>query len=243
MQKTEFEIITVSSHRPSEWYYCYDEFFKSAQVHGHEVTVLGQNGEYKGLISKPKILKAYLDAKLPRKKNVIFADCWDLLFLRDPSEAFDLWDKKSILFNSELTLFPRGDLLEAFPDGGSPYRFLNSGFFIGEWDQIRDLLTKMKLEEIPDDFRKPDGSMHHENDQEYYLQAYADKLVPMTLDSQCQVCQTLHAVPKEEIELISWDRFKNVRTGSEPPIAHANGGGKDGPIMPTLVQNWKKANL
>lgn len=239
--QSEFEIITVSSHRPSEWYYCYDDFFKSAQMHGHQVTTIGDKGEYKGLISKPKILKAYLDAKLPRKKHVMFADCWDLLFLRDPQEAFDLWDKKSILFNAEVTLFPRSDLEASFPTQASGYNFLNSGFFIGEWDQIRELLGKMNLHQIPDDYRKSDGSMHHENDQAYYLQAYADHLVPMSLDSQCEICQTLHAIPAEEVEHISWDRIRNVKTGTEPPVVHANGGGKDGPIMPKIVKTWREA--
>lgn len=235
----DFQIITVSSHRPNEWYYCYDEFFKSVAKHGHEVTVLGKDGGYKGLLSKPKLLKQHILSGGVDSENIMFTDCWDVLFLYDPALAFSLWQREGITFNAEKNLFPRSDLDQFFPDNGSPFKYLNSGFFIGETQAILTLLEHMRLDEIPDDYRKDDGTMHHENDQGNYIQAFTEQPVPMNLDSDCLICQTLHGVTPEEVSIFKEIQLLNKVTNTFPIVAHANGGGKDGPIMPELVKAWK----
>jgi len=238
-----FEIITVSSHRPTQPYYCYDEFFKSVAKYGHEVTVLANDGSYKGLISKPKILKRWIDAGKVQAKKILFTDCWDVLFLDDPAKAVEMAPQGSVHFNSERNLFPfvEGE----FPDVGTPYRYLNSGFFIGDTELIHELLNKMDLDAIPDDFQKANGEWHHENDQKYYLEAYVKQLVPITLDSKVEICQTLHECQdmldirlQEEGSIVAF----NTCMGTTPFVFHGNGNGKENPYMSQAVRLFNLKN-
>jgi hypothetical protein len=238
------ELITVSSHRPQQNYYCYDEFFAACRVQKVKPVVLGENGSYKGLISKPKLLLNYLKNNLNRKKYTLFADCWDLVFTKNLEEILELFKtfNTEIVFNAERNLFPRGDLLNLYPEVGTPYRFLNSGFFVGITESIIGLLDSMDLNRIPDDFRKSDGSWHHENDQAYFLEIFTKQPVPMKLDTNCLIAQTLHG---EELKDFCFDNkgCKNLITGTYPVVWHANGGGKTGEIMPKILDSFRKGLL
>lgn len=237
----DFEIITVSSHRPKEWYYCYDEFFRSIAKYGRSATVLGGDGSYKGLISKPKILKRHILGGGVKAKKILFADCWDILFLRDPNEAVELAPDGAVIFNAEKNLFPfvAGD----FPDLGTPYRYLNSGFFIGDTEMILGLLEAMNLDAIPDDFRKPDGSMHHENDQEYFLKAYVFQLVPIVLDYAVKLCQTMHGIEESDANILEDGQLLNTTTQNKPVAIHGNGGGKSTSMMQEVLRMWRGCYL
>lgn len=237
------EIITISSHPPTQDYYCYEECFKSARKYGFEIRNLAHPGEYTGLISKPKILKKALDCAEIGSELILFIDAWDTLFLDDPAKAIDILSQSGadLLFNSEKTFFPSFEP-DPYQDPGTPYKYLNSGVFIGRKDTIHQWLKELDLDNIPDDYKNPDGSWHHENDQEYFLKLFPKTGLNVKLDTNCRLCQTLHAVLPDEVEIIQGPRLVNKLTGSLPLIAHANGGGKTGPIMPFLVAQWRSEN-
>jgi len=237
---SSFDIITISSHRPSEWYYCYDEFFRSVRKHGHDVTVLGNRDTYKSLISKPKLLRQHILSGGVKSDTILFADSWDILFLRDPQEAVDLAPKESIIFNAEKNLFPHVE--GEFADNGTPYRYLNSGFFIGYKDMILALLESMNLDDIRDDYQKPDGTWHHENDQGNYLEAFIKQPVPMTLDYGVNLCQTMHGITDEEALIAENGHLYNRLTKSFPIAIHGNGGGKSSDLMQSVLQRWRIEN-
>lgn len=242
----KLQLVTVSNRKPSESYYCYDECFQSARNHGWEIQNICLDGEYKGLISKPKILKRRFEDGTINCDLLLFIDCWDVLFLRDPAMAIDCWQHYGgeILFNAEKNLFPRTDLLDRYPDLGTPYRFLNSGVFIGAAGSVYNLLKEMNLDSIPDDHQK-NGVWHHENDQAYFLEAFTTSQMDLSLDHNCILCQTLHGVDESEVEITRLDgelAIQNKLTNSFPVMAHANGGGKTGPIMPELLDRWRESN-
>lgn len=242
----KFQIVTVSNHRPTENYYCHDECFLSALKYGHQIENLHRNGEYKGLISKPKILKRRFEDGTINCDLLLFVDCWDVLFLQNPSMAIDCWKLygSDILFNAEKNLFPRRDLIDSYPDKGTPYRFLNSGVFIGAADAIYKFLEEMNLDSIPDDYQQ-DGIWHHSNDQGNALETFAKSKMNLSLDRYSSLCQTLHGVGPDEVEIIEEDGevlLRNKITNTRPVMAHANGGGKDGPVMPELIKQWRMAN-
>lgn len=237
----DFQIITVSSHRPTEWYYCYDEFFQSIENHGYTCAILGGSGGYKGLISKPKLLLEHLKGGHVNAKRILFADCWDVLFLRDPAEAVEMAAPDVITFNAEKNLFPF--VPGEFPDTGTPYRYLNSGFFIGDTDLVVDLLEKMNLSSIRDDYLTSGGKWHHENDQQYFLEAYVRQLVPMMLDSDVRMCQTMHGITDEEAEVEDDGALHNLICDSRPVAVHGNGGGKSTEMMQRVLRKWREANL
>ncbi len=230
-------IITVSSHKPAQDYYCYDDFFRICKKYGCSPVVLGQNGTYKGLISKPKLLLSYLLQNNLNAEHMIFADCWDIVFTSTPTNIMDQYSKfnTDIVFNAERNLFPRADLADQYPDVGTPYKYLNSGFFIGKVKSIITMLESMNLSQIPDDHMMPNGQWHHENDQGYFLEMFPKQPVPMKLDSNCEIAQTLHAEDIKDFELTP-QGWKNKITGTYPMVWHANGGGKTGNVFPQVLK-------
>lgn len=238
------ELVTVSSHKPQQNYYCYDDFFNACKKHKINPTILGGNGEYKGLISKPKLLLKYLKSKNTKSKYLVFADCWDLIFLKSMEEIVEMYKafNTEIVFNAERNLFPRGDLINLYPETGTPFRFLNSGFFVGVTESVVTFLEAMNLDKIPDDYRKPDGSWHHENDQAYFLELFTKNVVNSKLDSNCVIAQTLHG---EEEKDFCFDEkgWKNLITQTYPVVWHANGGGKTGPVMPKILEMFRNGKI
>ena len=240
-------VLTVSNRRPTQNYYCYDEFFDSCNKQGINPVIL--KGEFKGLASKPKMLQAYLESGGVKDKYMIFSDCWDIVFLKTPEEILEkyLQFNSSIVFNAEKALWPRTDLTpfytDKYPESTSaPYRFLNSGFLIGETESILNLLRSMNLENIVDDYIKDDGVWHHTNDQADFQEAFCNQPVKIELDTKANICQTLHGIPSNEFEF--GNTIKNILTDSEPCVFHDNGGGKsDGVLHMVLVWMLKNGLL
>ncbi len=124
--------------------------------------------------------------------------------------------------------FPRGDLAEQFPKCDSPYRFLNSGFFVGETEAIINMLRSMRLEELKDDFTRPDGSKHEPNDQENYQLWYLSNQDKARLDTTACICQSLHASLPDEFEfVIAGQLVRSLLTMNCPLVFHGNGSGKE----------------
>ena len=241
-------ILVVANRRPTEPYYCYDDFFASCRKHGNDPIVLGAGpGEYKGLISKPKILLSYLLTGKVKDKHMVFCDCFDVVITRNPEELMERYMpfNTSIVFNAERNFFlcaperfPCEAIKARYPDVGTPFKYLNSGFFIGETEAIITMLQSLHLENIPDDYQNPDGSWHHEADGDYIIAAFPDQVVPIKLDVKCEIAQTLHGELLENYE-VSNTGIKNKITNTDPMVIHANGGGKTGEIMPVFIELWR----
>jgi hypothetical protein len=213
------KIVTVSNKIPTQPYYCWAAFHESLRRFGHSAIVLGMNEPWGGLMTKPRRLREWLRHNV-EGDIIIVCDSWDVVFAANPfNETYYLKDSH-ILWNAEKNLFPDPSL--NFPPVGTPYRYLNSGFAVG-WDHaFLRLLEKMNLDAIPDDHIDGAGNHINPNDQLYFQQAFVNQFVPMTLDTTAAVCQTLHGVLAEELDLTG-DRITNRITGKSPMAFHMNG--------------------
>ena len=217
------KVITVSNKVPTQPYYCWAAFHESLKRFGHEALVLGMNEPWGGLMTKPRKLRSWLRANVDAKV-IIYCDSWDVVFagcldeieyefLRYPSSPRIIW-------NAEKTLFPDPTL--NFPETGTPYRYLNSGFAVGyDWAFLR-MLELMDLYNVLDDHWDGNGRRIEPNDQLHFQEAFVANYFPMALDSEARICQTLHAVEADELDLTG-DKIKNRITGSIPMAFHMNG--------------------
>ena len=239
------EVVTVVNRTPGahEPYYRYDKFINSLSRFGVSPTILGMGEWWGGLMTKPRRLREWLRAGGARGELLAVTDAFDVIFSSPPDEiAAAIGRRDEVLFNAERGLFPRTDLAYAFPDVGSPWRYLNSGVIIGKPDRIHQLLEAMRLDEIVDDFISGDGlhgggGVHIDpNDQGWYQYAYAARPVPMSLDVKCEVAQTLSGCDGSEFV---WKDgvCQNKITGSTPIIWHFNGGAKN-ELMPQFLDKW-----
>jgi hypothetical protein len=235
-----FSIVTVSSRRPTESYYCYDEFFASLKRYGHEPIVLGQEpGSFKGLGSKPKLLqKAILD-KTITTDLVIFTDSWDVVFADSPENIIGAYADFNSPFvcSSEKNCFP-SDLKGQFDErcfSPFPYKYLNSGFIVSEKDALLAVLESMDLNNVPDDYIKADGSAHHTNDQFLFQQEFIKQPVKMVLDFNQALSQTMHDVSLDEIVLDDPKGARNKLTGEYSMVYHFNGSAKDSGVREPIL--------
>jgi hypothetical protein len=255
------QIVSVANRIPDrnrEPYYRFQTFVDSLArfgvkpgTHPGDLLILGMNEWWGGLMTKPRRLRDWLRGDGCKCDTLIVCDAFDIVFSAPPAEieaAYERWEGRpgasgpSVVFNAERGLFPRPELAHAFSDNGLPWRYLNSGFFIGPPAQILALLEAMWLDDIADDYRSPDqlhgggGRMIHPNDQGWYQLMYAAQVVPMDLDSRGEIAQCLSACTLDEFDL-SGPRIRNLVTGTEPLVWHFNGGSKND-LMPVFLQKW-----
>ncbi len=230
-------VVTVCNRRPTEPYYCLDQFFQSLK--GHDVYVLGTHpGKYKGLGDKPKLLLECLNNGWLKEKYTIFCDSWDLVFAAPMEEVLEVYKSFNapVVISSEKNCFP-DDLKKEYDElpATSTYRYLNSGMIVGETSAIYEMLVKMELDKVPDDYWDDEKKCNvHINDQFLYQQIFLKQPVKIVLDYNQKICNTLHQVKIDELDF-SEERIRNVETNSRPCAFHMNGSAKtDGLREPIL---------
>lgn len=228
------EVATVSNRVPKESYYRYGAFLASLEKLGVEPTVLGMDEPWNGLMTKPNHFRKWLREGKNKTERIILCDAWDIIFAEHPDRIGEACASfgDAIMFNGEKGCWPRSELADKFPDGGTPWRYLNSGFMCGPASQILKLLESMELERIGVD-RKDNGRSIEPNDQGEFQYAFTCQPVPMKVDNACYFSQTLSACTMEEFDL-SGPRIRNRVTNSYPGVFHFNGDSKNN-LMPAML--------
>lgn len=222
-----YKVVSVSSGKPSQWYYLYDDFFRSL---GADQPLVIQPSYWGGLSTKPKILYRAIMDKVIDTTHIIFADCWDLVFSAPTKEIMERYLSfgSPIVISCEKNCFP-DDLKEIFDESfpPTPYKYLNSGFIVGETEAILECLEAMDLANLPDDHYDPAKQCNiHPNDQFEWMKVFAKQPAPIVLDYNQSLSQTLHDASIEDFDF-SEKRIRNRITGSYPCAWHFNGGAKD----------------
>lgn len=230
-------VLTLSSRDPVEPYYFLNQFKESARRVGISPIFLNER-VYAGLMTKPKSLKTWIEREGAKYDYICMTDAWDIIWVEPIEEIvgeYQSFFRVPIVFNAERNCFPRADLEDKHPTTTSPYRFLNSGFFIGETGAVLQMLREMDLDHVPDD-KLPDGTVVNTNDQAIYMAWYVDHQESATLDVYAKLCQSLHGSGPDEF-VLDGSRVLSHVTGEYPCVFHGNGGGKD--WLKTIMR-WMK---
>lgn len=237
---SKFKIVTCCNRKPIESYYILDEFVRSLGQHTPVVLSEQFGGRWGGLASKPKWLYKAIVEKVIDTKHLIFCDCWDLVFAADPDMLFQnyLTMDSPFVISAEKNCFP-ADLKDEYDKlpSTSSYKYLNSGMIVAETDAMLAVLEAMDLPNLPDDYYDPIKNCNvHPNDQYEYMKLFLKQPVPMKLDYDQLLCNTLHQVAEDELDF-SEERIRNKETGTYPCSFHANGGAKDSGIVPPILRH------
>lgn len=220
------KLITVCSHTDLPSYYRPDAFFASCKRFGFEPIVLGRDGAYKGLGSKLRLLKECLDTNPFDDRYMIFCDSFDLVFQQDPNLCTQfLRVPTNAIFNAERALFPFNEEVEqGHPQSETSYRFLNSGFIVGQTETFRKALELMNADKVPDDHQLPDGTWINPNDQFLWQGLFVAhrKSLGLALDTRAELCMTLANTLPEELDF-DGELISSRETGSTPIAIHVNG--------------------
>lgn len=254
-------VVTVCSHNPTQPYYHYqDGFLASLARLGVTPVVLGWQEEWQGLISKPKRLRHWL-RHVCTDDVVIASDCFDVVYQEHPdtirAKWEELWPDAPIVFNAERSIFPRSDLATYFPETGTPWRYLNSGFMIGRRDDLLTMIENVDWDAIGVDRRieVPEtiyynghipftgstekhyqhGEYYTPNDQGEYQEIWSRMPVPMELDAKTELCFAMHGTEIDDLDL-NGPKVVNRLTGTTPGVLHCNGSAKDS-LLPRILEH------
>lgn len=145
---------------------------------------------------------------------IMFTDSYDVLFNDGPKNIVKKFRemKSAVVFSAEKTCWPDENLKDKYPMTMSPYRFLNSGGFIGYGDHISEIINKV---EVGNDY----------DDQLYYTERFFESLEDgknIKLDHQQDLFQTMGDAVND-IKIVD-GKIYNKETNTYPLIVHANGG-------------------
>lgn len=185
--------------------------YESVGKNNFKVKNLGKGIEWKGSDmsgpgggQKVNILRSYLN-KLPNHDVVLFMDGFDTFAASDLQEVIRryLEFKCKVLFAAERYLWPDESL--EFPECGTPYKYLNSGLYIGRVDELKKIFA--------------DPIEDHEDDQLYFQKKYLSGEHDIKLDHECYVFQC----NDPDVQLSKLQLY-NPNTFCYPCLYHGNGG-------------------
>jgi len=234
------KLICVSSRMPREPYYHFGAFLRSVELVGANAIVLGMNERWMGLMTKPNIYLKYLKDSCAPDERVILTDCWDVLFVDHPDaiseKCVSLYGGDACVFNGEKACWPEQHLADSFPDQGTPWRYLNSGFICGRADNVAKMIEAMDLAAIGFDRKNPDNTWFQPNDQGEFQKLFPKQPVKMVVDARCELAQTMSACSVTEFNFDG--RIKNLTTGTTPSVFHFNGGSKND-LLPIFLRKFR----
>ena len=213
--KSRLSAFTVATeHRPE-----LDRLLTSGRRYGIEIKPLGLGQPWcggdmaagTGGGQKINLLRPALRA-LPPERPVLFVDGYDTIITRHAEDLLEAWERigsGAAVFAAETFCWPDTELAASYPEADTPYRFLNSGAFIG---RAGDLLRIL------------DGQVEDSgDDQRYYTERFLSGRHAMQLDYRCELFQCLNGALSDVQADLGRGMPFNRRTETWPAVVHANG--------------------
>ena len=224
--------VTYASHGGRDDRFC--RAIESAIRHDYRLVILGWRVPWTGLSQKLQAAYEYATS-LPPGDLLLFTDAFDVLFTGGPTEIVRqfLLHNSSLLFSAECGCWPH--IMERkgracfydYPAAPTPYRYLNSGSWIGTALAAATMLSEV-IRLAGNDFRNA-------NDQKLVADMFISRRFNISLDYHNSIFQSMHMTrdpplplcdPSEDMQLTSDGTWLNRRTRGRPALLHFNGGGK-----------------
>jgi len=210
---SELLIITVATDKNEPL----ERFIHTCNNYGLRYKVLGLDYEWTGgnmskgpgggmklnLLKKELVDYDYDDI-------ILFSDSYDVIFLSGSDEIMKKYKKfeTDVVFAGEKTCWPDKSMERIFEDDG-PYRYINSGGFIGKVGVIKEII---------------DVEFDDTNDDQYLIHSRYELFIKnIKIDTSCEIFQT-SSNNIEELEILyQKNRLKNRMYNTYPCHYHGNG--------------------
>ena len=232
IENVRLHSVTYASHSGKDDRFC--RAIESSIRNGYDLIILGWGSTWHGLSQKLEAAHAYA-AGLPPNDVMLFSDAYDVLYVDSPAGIVAQLDamNATILFSAECGCWPHilednGRVcFENYPSSSSPYRYLNSGAWVGRAFNVKNMLFEI--------IEKAGNNFMNANDQKLVANMFLNGRHNITLDYQTKVFQSMHMTltpplpvcdPKGDVIFDDKGKLTNKRTHGRPSIVHFNGGGK-----------------
>jgi hypothetical protein len=207
-------------------------FLRSALHNDVSPTVLGLGSGNHKLGFKISSVLEYVQNEADSNDIILFTDAYDVLFVGGEKEILKRFEELEqddfVVFTGEKGCWPYLDgrpngrhiCNNVYPPATTPYRYLNSGAYIGRAHAVLRVLSdslkyspSTKIEDLNDQ-----GSISD-------IYVYHNEEAKILLDTECKLFQSLH-LSFDDLQVDHEGKFFNVLTNMHPIILHFNGGSK-----------------
>ena len=211
MQDEQIHLITVATEPEKA-----EALQLTAAKFGWPLTMLGKDSDWRddmdtaGGFPKIEFVREFVKDIEPNT-IVMFMDAYDT-FINDTMETVLERYKgfnADIVIGAERFLWPDWDYGKEYPESHTPYRYLNSGQYIGTAGAIKEFLAKGNIAEDLDD-------------QAFFHERFLNTDMNVVLDYEAYIFQNSEAT----VQKVGQQIF-NSQTGCYPCTYHGNGGQYD----------------
>jgi GR25 family glycosyltransferase involved in LPS biosynthesis len=231
----DFRIITVATDVDNDGY---KRFLDSIRVYNLPLVTLGLGTKWEGGDMnrgsgggyKINLLRDHLlNANYPPTTIILFTDSYDVILNAPAKIILEKFFSSfcSIIFSTEKNCYPDPSLALRYPQIDYPYKFLNSGGFMGTIKRILELIGKDSINNTDDD------QLYLTNK---YLNRQHDMIYDVKLDCRCNIFQTLQDADNDVVIDKSRSRLQNIISGEYPIIIHGNG--PKGKLLLNNISNY-----
>jgi hypothetical protein len=198
-----------------------------------QLIVLVSRSDFTSNRIKDELLADYI-SEMNDNEIILFTDGNDAVLLASETEILNKFFRTNadLVFSTEVNCWPDNSLYSSYPNNSSsPYRYLNSGGFIGKIGYIKQVLNDCKV----------DKSKFIRSNQYLWTQRYLNNKDKIFLDTNCELFSTFNATGltslsndlSNDIALLNkWfdnnfaienQRIYSKRTNTYPCHGHFNG--------------------
>jgi hypothetical protein len=209
--QSRFHVCTIATYAHPNL----EKLKKSCRKNKIHLKVLGMGRPYHGNATKFVYMTEYLD-DLQDDNIVMFVDAFDVIVVAEKKKILSkfLAMKTPILMGAETNCTPHPQLLQDYPLTESPFKYVNTGTFIGYVKDLKEWLAALQPID-PHDCDQGIASLQFVNcpDNRFF-----------TLDYKCDLFLPLYGVPESFVEIDEANRKVHcIPTDSHPCVIHANG--------------------
>jgi hypothetical protein len=186
----------------------------SCENHGIQLEILGMNQPYRCNTDKLRAMRNYCH-RLPDNDLVLFVDAFDVLILADKQEIVSRFLALDVpmLMSMEMNCWPSKTTAPFHPPTASPFKYINSGSYIGWVEAVRRWLDAFD-----------ETLLSGTSDQAAIHKLFIKNSSFYALDHWCTIFLCLYQVPFNAVFIDVVNRQINcIYTNSSPCVLHANG--------------------